>query len=112
VDPGRSACLRCVDLAKAERDPAWPLVLAQSANTRSGHGQQACDVVLAAATAALAASQALEFLDRAPDGTIPTVNGTLELVLPDWQWHRRTWRPHHACICAAADSGSHVSLSQ
>lgn len=122
VDPGRSACLRCVDLTKAERDPAWPLILAQSGmtqsgdtrsgDTRAGHGQQACDVVLAATTAALAAAQALAFLDRALDGAIPTINGTLELVLPDWQWRRRTWRPHHACTCGAADSERSVSLSQ
>ena len=26
----------------------------------------------------------------------------LELVLPDWQWRRRTWLPHPACRCGAA----------
>src|SRR5215467_5801253 len=31
VLPGRSACLRCLDLARTERDPAWPLILAQLA---------------------------------------------------------------------------------
>jgi hypothetical protein len=30
-----------------------------------------------------------------------TANGTLELVLPDWRWRRRTWRPHPACTCGA-----------
>jgi bacteriocin biosynthesis cyclodehydratase domain-containing protein len=96
VIPGSSACLRCADLARAERDSAWPLILAQAA------GQpRACDTVLAAGTAALAARQALAFLDQA--GTLPaTLNGTLELVLPDWQWHRRTWLPHPACTCGAA----------
>jgi len=56
--------------------------------------------VLAAATAALAAAQALAFIDRccAP----AAVNGTLELVLPDWQWQRRGWPPHPACTCGAA----------
>lgn len=95
VIPGYSACTRCADLARAERDSAWPLILAQAAPPR------ACDAILAAGTAALAARQALTFLDQA--GTIPsTLNGTLELVLPDWQWHRRTWPPHPACTCGAA----------
>jgi hypothetical protein len=52
-------------------------------------------------TATLAAAQALAFLDR--PGTVPvTADGTLELVLPDWQWRRRTWTPHPACRCGAA----------
>src|ERR1022692_4568614 len=32
VLPGRSACLRCLDLARTDRDPAWPLILAQLAS--------------------------------------------------------------------------------
>jgi hypothetical protein len=57
--------------------------------------------VLAAMTATLAAAQALAFLDR--PGAVPvTADGTLELVLPDWQWRRRTWLPHPACGCGAA----------
>src|ERR1019366_5233298 len=59
VVAGQSACLRCLDLARSDRDPAWPLILAQLA------GQQpdplACDAPLAAAVAALAAAQALAF---------------------------------------------------
>ena len=96
VIPGRTACLRCADLARAERDSAWPLILAQASGA-----PLACDAVLAAGTAALAAGQALAFLDQS--GTVPvTLNGTLELVLPDWQWHRRTWPPHPACACGAS----------
>ena len=99
VRPGRSACLSCVDLRKTEADPQWPKILAQATFTRSR--PQACDTVLAAMTATLAAAQALAFLDR--PGTVPvTADGTLELVLPDWQWRRRTWPPHPACRCGAA----------
>ena len=99
VRPGRSACLRCVDLRKAEGDPAWPRIMAQAIFTRAQ--PQACDTVLAAMTATLAAAQALAYLDR--PGTVPvTADGTLELVLPDWQWRRRTWLPHPACPCGAA----------
>jgi bacteriocin biosynthesis cyclodehydratase domain-containing protein len=99
VSPGRSACLRCLDLAKAERDPAWPLILAQVAGARAE--PQACDAVLGAAVAALAAAQALAFLDTAGPGTA-VMNGTLELAVPDWRWRRRTWPPHPHCTCGAA----------
>ena len=103
VRPGRSACLSCVDLRKTEADPQWPKILAQATFTRLR--PQACDTVLAAMTATLAAAQALAFLDR--PGTVPvTADGTLELVLPDWQWRRRTWTPHPACRCGAALRGA------
>ena len=103
VLPGRSACVRCLDLSKTARDPAWPRILAQA----GGAGgpltvPQACDTVLAAATAALATAQALMLIDRA--GEPATANGTLELVLPDWQWQRRGWPPHPACTCGAASA--------
>lgn len=99
VIPGRTACVRCVDLSKAARDPAWPRILAQAGGAAVPAAAQACDTVLAAATAALAAAQALAFLDRA--GEPAAVNGTLEVVLPQWQWQRRTWPPHPACTCGA-----------
>jgi hypothetical protein len=108
VRPGRSACLRCVDLRKADGDPAWPKILAQATFARAL--PEACDTVLAAMTATVASAQALAFLDRAgPDAAAPdpaTVNGTLEVVLPDWQWRRRTWPPHPSCACGAVRVGA------
>lgn len=98
VQPGVSTCLRCMDLTRAERDPAWPLILAQLRARDAS--PRACDAALAAAVAAQAAAQALAFTDQAPLAPA-TANGTLELVLPDWQWRRRTWRPHPACICGS-----------
>jgi bacteriocin biosynthesis cyclodehydratase domain-containing protein len=107
VRPGRSACLRCVDLRKADADPAWPKIVAQA--TFAGVQPQACDTVLAAMAAALACAQALALIDRpwgvaaGPVAAGPAaVNGTLEVVLPDWQWRRRTWPPHPLCSCGAA----------
>jgi bacteriocin biosynthesis cyclodehydratase domain-containing protein len=95
VEPGRSACLRCLDLTRAERDPAWPLILAQL--TELAADPPACDAVLATAVAAQVTAQALAFVDR---GGAPAVtNGTLELVLPGWQWKRRSWQPHGRCGC-------------
>jgi hypothetical protein len=102
VTPKRSACLRCVDLRKADADPAWPKILAQATCARPR--PEACDIVLAAMTATLAAAQALAFLDGV---VVPVaVNGTLEVELPDWQWRRRTWSPHAACSCRTRSTGN------
>jgi len=97
VIPGRTCCLRCQDYIRAARDPAWPLILAQIVTKRPDPA--ACDSVLTAAVAAQAAAQILTAIDKAPAASA-IVNGTLELVLPDWRWRRRTWRPHPACSCA------------
>jgi bacteriocin biosynthesis cyclodehydratase domain-containing protein len=110
VRPGRSACLRCVDLRKTDADPAWPKIAAQATFARAT--PPACDTVLAAMAAALAASQAMAFIDRGRGidqarGVPVTVNGTLEVVLPDWQWRRRTWPPHPACGCGTAAVVAH-----
>jgi hypothetical protein len=102
VLPGRSACLRCLDLARAERDPAWPLILAQLVS-QSGQEPLACDTVLATMVAAQAAAQALAFLDQGAGAAAAVTNGTLELVLPGWQWRRRTWHPHPRCGCQRPD---------
>jgi bacteriocin biosynthesis cyclodehydratase domain-containing protein len=98
VIPGRTACLRCLDLTRAERDPAWPLILAQLEGREPD--PCACDAPLAAAVAAQAAAQVLAFIDRAVAADA-VVNGTLELVLPGWQWRRRTWPRHPGCSCSS-----------
>jgi hypothetical protein len=103
VLPGRSACLRCLDLTRTDRDPHWPAIAAQLAypnhlgqTSRPGPsgGAVPCDVVLAHLSAGLAAREALSCIDQ----TRPTtVNGTLELH--EWRIRRRSWRPHPACGC-------------
>jgi hypothetical protein len=98
VIPGRTACLRCMDLTRTDRDPAWPLILAQLAGRAPD--PLACDAPLAAAVAAQAAAQGLAFIDRAAVADA-VANGTLELVLPGWQWRRRTWMPHQDCSCSS-----------
>jgi hypothetical protein len=86
-----------LDLTRADRNPAWPLILAQLLGRQPD--PPACDAPLAAAVAAHAAAQALAFIDRPYEaGAVP--NGTLELVLPSWQW-RRTWPPHPDCGCGS-----------
>ncbi|HEY2575833.1 MAG TPA: ThiF family adenylyltransferase [Streptosporangiaceae bacterium] len=99
VLPGRSACLRCLNMTRADADPQWPLVLAQLTGCQPA--TPACDCALATSVAALACAQVLTFVDRCGKASAVT-NGTLELVLPGWQWRRRTWLPHPACGCRAA----------
>jgi hypothetical protein len=96
VRPGVTGCLRCVELARADRDPSWPLVLAQLG--ARDPDPAACDTVLTMAVTAQAAAQVLHLIDR-PGVPGPAENATLELVQPGWQWRRRTWPPHQACIC-------------
>jgi bacteriocin biosynthesis cyclodehydratase domain-containing protein len=103
VQPGRTACLRCLDFARVDRDSAWPLILAQLPASRMD--ATASDPVLATAVAAQAAAQALAFVDR-PEQDAATVNGTLELAMPTWQWRRRSWPPHQACTCGGVESAT------
>ena len=109
VEPGQSPCLRCLDLSKAARDPAWPRILAQvSGPVAASAAALACDSALAATTAALAAAQALAFIDRVrrPAAAYGT---TLEIVLPEWQWQHRSWPANPACVCGAVLTGSPVT---
>lgn len=96
VVPGRTSCLRCQELHRRDRDPAWPRLLAQLC--RPHRGVAACDMVLATAVSAQAVSQALAYLD-ARQAEPATLCGTLEIALPDWRWRRRTWPLHPECGC-------------
>jgi hypothetical protein len=100
VLPRRSACPRCLDLHRAERDTGWPLIAAQLA-TDSRRGDVACDVALAAGVAALSAGQVLAHL--LGPGMTRCVDATLELRLPEWAVRRRVWSPHEDCACGAAE---------
>jgi hypothetical protein len=97
VLPGTTSCLRCHDLHRTDRDPAWPRVIAQADGAPAGTA--ACDVTLATSVAAIAAQQALAHLD----GFVPTtVDGTVEISLPAGLPRRRSWQPHPACGCTWA----------
>jgi bacteriocin biosynthesis cyclodehydratase domain-containing protein len=102
VLPGQSACLRCADLHRADRDPAWPLLAAQLSGPRPPLAVEPCDVTLAAIAAALGAAQVLGHLAGDPTDAVGTLGGTLELAAPGWRIRRRTWPPHPACRCGAA----------
>ncbi|MEO6504042.1 MAG: thiamine biosynthesis protein ThiF [Jatrophihabitantaceae bacterium] len=97
VLPGRTGCLRCADLHRTDRDPAWPALAVQlSARPRR---RITSDVALCVATVGVAVGQALAYLDRQHPATI---EASLEWQLPDWRLRRRSWPVHHACDCGAA----------
>jgi bacteriocin biosynthesis cyclodehydratase domain-containing protein len=94
VVPGRTSCLRCADLHRRDRDPAWPALAAQLST--SPHRFEPSDVALCTAASGLAAVQALAFLD----GDAPaTIDGSLEMTLPDWRLRRRSRPSHPDCDC-------------
>lgn len=101
VLPGRTACLRCLDLTRTDLDPDWPSLAAQLAMPR--RGRTACDGPLAVAVAAQAALQVLALVDGTTDPA--SVGGTLELALPDWRWRRRSWQVHPDCGCVLPAAG-------
>jgi hypothetical protein len=97
VVPGATACLRCLDLHRCDRDAAWPLIAAQLAADCARSFVDACDIVLATLAASLCALQVLVFIDG---GQPATRDGTLEIALPDWRVRRCTWWVHPLCGCS------------
>jgi hypothetical protein len=99
VLPGRSPCLRCVELGRADRDPAWPTVATQI----TGRGGSA-EPETVSATAALGVAQALVHLD----GQVrpPSLGAAVELDLHAGLLVRRVWQGHPACLCGLAGQGS------
>jgi bacteriocin biosynthesis cyclodehydratase domain-containing protein len=96
VLPGVTSCLRCADLHRSDRDPAWAALAVQLSIDRR-HGP-AADVAVATIVAGVAAQQALAFVDGESTATL---DGTLELRLPDWRLRRRSWSVHPGCPCAS-----------
>jgi bacteriocin biosynthesis cyclodehydratase domain-containing protein len=96
VVPGATACLRCLELHRCDRDVGWPLIAAQLAADGARSFIDACDIALATLAASLCALQVLAFIDGAQPATR---DGTLEIALPDWRVRRRSWRVHPLCGC-------------
>ena len=103
VRPGRTPCLRCMHLARADRDPHWATLTAQL--TGSSRAVESCDVVLATIAAALTVGQVLAAVD-VPDAKPATVGGVLEIGLDDGQLRRRSIAPHPSCGCGAGDDSA------
>jgi hypothetical protein len=95
VVPGSAPCLRCLDLHRADRDPAWPLLLAQLVDRAGSGSSETASSLLAASLAAL---QVLGRLDGRPRPA--ALGATLEVQLPDGLVSRRPWTLHPECGCA------------
>lgn len=102
VLPGRTSCLRCLDLHRADRDERWPTVAAQLA----GRSQPA-DLACAQATAALATAQVLAVLH---EGSAQLWNAAILLDPGSARTWRREWAPHPDCTCQAANFTPSVLL--
>lgn len=92
VVPGRTVCLRCVDLTRCEWDPGWPFLAAQMV-ARVGWGSPA----MLAVTAAMAVGQIEALLSD--DDQPSAVDATLHITSPDAPVRRMPWSPHPLCLC-------------
>lgn len=94
VRPGSGSCLRCSDLARAARDPAWPHILVQL--TRLPPAAPAACLRWASA---LAVTSCLARL--AGRGT-DVAGATVELPVGGGRIERRIWPTHPDCGCQVA----------
>lgn len=108
VSPGRTPCLRCIDLHRTDADPAWP-AMATQLHTRASPGETTVVAAAAAARAALevlaltvsspsprptdSASQPAELWPQAP------YSRSARLAHGESTWVAHTWAPHQECGC-------------
>ncbi|MCG3044150.1 ThiF family adenylyltransferase [Streptomyces sp. S1A] len=107
VLPGAAACAECLTLGRTEREPTWPLVVAQWRSARRS-AVPACDVALATVVAGAAASCALSFLDG--DESCVT-DSRQHWVLPRLRAECEPVPPHPECPCGAASGRGDRPLS-
>jgi hypothetical protein len=93
VEPGRSACLRCVDAHLGERDPRRATVLHQLADRGSSDALDPSLLALAAAWAARDVARRL-------DGEVPSLRSADVTVTDALEVTRREWLRHPHCGCA------------
>ena len=94
VVPGRTPCLRCIDLHRRDDDDAWPVIAAQlNALALVPHAEE---TVLTAVAAAVAVGQVLALLEERP---LSRSGASFEIVAPEGLPHIRMWAPHPDCGC-------------
>ncbi len=95
VLPGRTSCLRCADLIRAETDPEWPHLAAQLYG-RVGHATPSA----VQATTSLALHE-IETILAGSSRIAPTcLDATLELDLDSHRLGTRRWYRHRLCDCS------------
>ncbi|ACQ81137.1 hypothetical protein Bcav_2892 [Beutenbergia cavernae DSM 12333] len=93
VEPGRTACLRCVDLHRTDRDARWPVVATQLAGDDPVEPESV--------TLHLAASLLVRDVLAELDGRVPATVATTIEVDPFTPFGRiRTWETHPRCGCS------------
>jgi len=103
VDPGRTACLRCLDAHHTDADPSWPLLVAQySALTRRDRADgipEPVDGLLARMVLAWAARDLTSYAERRRPSTW---SATIRLDPQLGSVETRSWLRHPDCGCAWA----------
>jgi hypothetical protein len=95
VEPGRSACLRCVDAHLGERDPRRATVLHQLEERPPGRGPAPDPSLLT-----LASAWAVRDVVRRLDGEVPSLRSADVTVTDALEVSRREWLRHPHCGCA------------
>jgi bacteriocin biosynthesis cyclodehydratase domain-containing protein len=109
VVPGTGPCLRCLDLTRADHDPAWPAVLAQLAPAAVGPPAEVSgETSLVYATAGLAAMTVLAALDG--HDSAPATSFRIGLSVP--RLSERVWAPHPQCDCPAGASPAGADVAK
>ena len=94
VVPGETACLRCVDAARSDLDPAWPVLVEATTTVRPVVSP--VDEALAAAVAALAVHEVAVYASRRGPQTL---NGLIEVPYGFGPVQRVALSPHPQCGC-------------
>jgi len=97
VLPGRTPCLRCLDLHRTDADSAWP-TLATQLMTAQMDDPEPEESLLADTAATLAAGQVLNSIGRQRPAA---VGATIEFEVFDYLPALRKWTMHPDCGCAA-----------
>jgi bacteriocin biosynthesis cyclodehydratase domain-containing protein len=102
VEPGRTACLRCVDAHLAEDDPHHPVLVSSAARVVSPTERRE---PIEAALATMALGWAVRDLVRYAEGDpVSTWSATVRWGPDDIAVSPRAWTPHPACGCGWARS--------
>jgi bacteriocin biosynthesis cyclodehydratase domain-containing protein len=101
VEPGRTACLRCLDAHCTDADPAWPLLVQQysvaSSRDRVDGAPEPVDPLLASLALAWAARDLASYVDG---GRPSTWSATVTLHPTLSRLESRSWLRHPACGCS------------
>ena len=101
IRPGRTCCLRCVEMHPTDSDPCWPALATQLAA-----GRQQADLASAQVAAAFAVAQVLQLLHGPVSDGLDSQGASIEIDVFTGQISRTVWEPHPRCGCRAAAAGS------